>query len=56
MQRDEFVALIDSLSFDNNIRNLFLTGYDLGYNAGQLDQFTKVVDILNRENFATGIK
>ena len=44
MQRDEFIKMVMETNFDIEIKNLFITSFDMGYREGQIEQLTKTIN------------
>ena len=44
MQREEFIEMVCNTSFDDEIKKLFITSYEVGYREGQIDQLTKTIN------------
>lgn len=45
MNKQEFQTLINSLSFDESIKQLMLTSYFAGYDKGKIDGLTDAIAI-----------
>lgn len=45
MQRDEFVEMVCNTTFDDEIKKLFITSYEVGYREGQINQLTKDIQV-----------
>lgn len=47
MKREDFIAMIETTTFDENIKKLFVSSYDMGHYQGEIDQLTKVINRLD---------
>lgn len=51
MQREDFIAMVNSTTFDEEIKKLFITSYETGFREGQIYQLQRAINVLDGVQF-----
>jgi hypothetical protein len=49
MNKTQFIDLINATEFDQDVKNLFITSYSIGYSQGKFDQMEAAIEILTKQ-------